>query len=308
MIFAMNMTRLYLTSYATERFRCVQQDLNASAIKFGIPNILSYNESDLHASEFYLQNKTLLDEVCGAGYWAWKPYFILRAMEHLLEGDILFYCDAGSMFINSPAPLIDICMGHPQGMILFDARPLTNRQFTKRDCFVRMNCDEEKYWNANKVIATILVLRKCPYALGVIREWLTYCCDRAMITDDPNTCGLEDLTGYLQHRWDQAILSVLAAKHSIETFRLPMFWGNYLKLPQFRVPGEHVASPWHMVPEITGYSRKPQENSPYGTLFITNRLPNMVGKKPLLMPIKSRQASFPRRCLSWVRRHLTLTA
>jgi len=273
--------RVYLTSYATERFAKVQQDLNISAIKNGICNIITYQESDLKKSDYYQKNRSILDEVCGAGYWAWKPYFILEALHHLEENDILFYCDSGSAFLQSPMPLIKLCEEHSQGMILFDARPLTNRQFTKRDCFVKMECDTKEYWNAKKVIATLLVVKKTDFSQYFLQEWLRYCQDRAAITDDPNECGLDNLEGYLQHRWDQAILSVLAGKYNIETFRNPTFHGNFLKIPEYRVKNELITSPYYLPPNVSSYSSTPQINSPYGTIFEINRLPNYLGKQPL---------------------------
>jgi hypothetical protein len=276
------MPRVYLASYATERFEAVRNELNGSAKQFGISDILSYSKSDLDTSDYYQRNKSILDEVCGAGYWAWKPYFILESLEQLTEGDVLFYCDAGSIFEDSPEPLIRLASQQPQGLILFDARPLKNRQFTKRDCFVRTGCDKREFWDANKVIATILVIRKCSFALTFLNEWLHSCQDRAAITDDPNICGKDNLPGYLLHRHDQAILSILAAKHKLETFRNPAFWGNFLKLPQYRVQGEPVVSPFNLVPNIQTYAAKPQANSPYGTIFGVNRQPNLVGK--VLMP------------------------
>lgn len=295
------MPKLFLVSYATDQFQSVRRELNASAIEVGISTTLSYSLDDLHASAFYRENKTILDAVCGAGYWAWKPYFILQAMQQLSEGDILFYCDAGSLFIDSPGPLVDICNSAARGIVLFDTRPLTNRQFTKRDCFVRMDCDQSRYWNANILVAGILVLRKCAPALSFVHEWLTYCCDRAAITDDPNICGKKNLKGFLQHRNDQSILSVLAAKHSLETFRNPTVWGNFLKLPQFRTEGEPVPSPYNLAPSIRGYSDRPLSNSPYGTIFAINRQPNMVGKKPLTVSRSGAHLEARSKVGSWVR-------
>ena len=302
------MPKLFLVSYGTHQFENVRSELNASAIEVGIPrsNILSYSLDDLHASAFYRENKGILDAVCGAGYWAWKPYFILEAMARLDDGDVLFYCDAGSLFAASPAPLIDLCLGSDSGVVLFDARPLTNRQFTKRDCFVCLGCDEAKYWDSFEVIATILVLRKCEFALRFLNEWLGHCRDASAITDEPNTCGKEDLPGFLQHRWDQAILSVLAAKHGLETYRNPTLWGNWLKLPEFRVDGEIVASPYNLIPAIRDYAKLPQENSRYGTIFIINRQPNLAGKRPIVLPKAGAPGKWDRsltlRSARWIRR------
>jgi hypothetical protein len=296
------MARVFLMSYATPNFEVVRQELNATAVQYGISDHISYIEKDLLASKYYQHNKSVLDEVCGAGYWAWKPHFILEALDQLAEGDMLFYCDAGSAFVDSPAPLIRLCTSCPSGLVLFDARPLTNRQFTKRDCFVAMNCDAPNFWESNEVIATILVLRKCATAISIVREWQSYCCDRRAITDDPNILGKPNLRGYLQHRWDQAILSVLAVKHSIETFRNPTVWGNYLKLPEFRVSGELVPSPYDLIPTITGYSDLPQVNSSYGTLFVINRQPNLTGKQKLTVPQQSELMISKSRTLHWLRK------
>jgi hypothetical protein len=298
------MRQVSLTSYATGRFEGVRNELNDSAKQFGITNILSYDENDLFSSDYYRKNKSILDEICGAGYWAWKPYFILRALECLEQGAILFYCDAGSAFISSPAPLAELAAEHPQGLILFDARPLKNRQWTKRDCFVRMDCDKAAFWNSNKVIATILVVRKCGFSIDFIKEWTHYCQDRAAISDDPNECGKDNLRGYVQHRHDQAILSVLASKYRIETFRNPTLWGNFLKLPEFRVAGEPVLSPYGFLPEINTYASSPQENSAYGTIFEINRQPNFMGK-PAWPITRSNPASITARILRRMRTYLT---
>lgn len=32
----------------------------------------------------------------GAGFWVWKPFIILKELEHLEEGDYLLYTDAGA--------------------------------------------------------------------------------------------------------------------------------------------------------------------------------------------------------------------
>jgi hypothetical protein len=136
----------------------------------GISNILSYSTDDLHGSTFYQLNRSILDAECGAGYWSWKPYFILEALEHLKEGDVLFYCDAGTKFVLPPLPLIELCCQSPTGVIVFDARPLTNRQFTKRDCFIRMDYDALQYWDTHEVIASMIVITKCDFRHKLMRD------------------------------------------------------------------------------------------------------------------------------------------
>jgi hypothetical protein len=296
------MAKVYLTSYATESFAVVRQELNTSARSFGITEHLSYSGKDLHTSEYYSRNKSILDETCGAGYWAWKPYFILEALKSLSDGDVLFYADAGSLFVQPTDPLVEICTSQRHGLVLFDARPVTNAQFVKRDCFVRMGCDSPQIWLSPMVMATVLVIRKCDASIALLQEWLSYCTDPAIITDDPSISGMPELTQFLQHRHDQSILSVLAARDAIETYRNPTRWGNYLKMPRFRKEGEEVVSPFGLLPHVNGYSGRPQLNSPYGTIFEINRSPNLFGKRPLPLAAYQEQHSIGVRAIAKLNR------
>ena len=271
--------KIALTSYATGKFLPYQKELNESATRWGIAEIFSYGRGELEDSEFYRENKSILDEPCGAGLWAWKPFFILKALEHLGEGDLLLYCDSGSRIVQDPSPLFKIGTEQPAGLVLFDARPLTNRQFTKRECFVEMGCDREEYWDATKVIATALLVRKCSSSLKMIEEWQGFCRARAAIANERVHPEILELPGYIQHRNDQSILSVLAKKYNLETYRNPSHWGDYLKLPAFRVKKEKIKSPFGLPLGIKKYAREPQANSPYGTVFEFNRLLNLEHKE-----------------------------
>lgn len=275
----MNMKSVHLTSYATARFEGVRSDLVESAKRFGFENIHSHDEAELKSTDFYTNNKTLLDEVCGAGFWVWKPFFILQDLEKLKFGEVLFYCDAGCKFLSSPAPLIKIAL--EAELVLFDARPLKNRQFTKRACFTLMACDSPQYHEAHTVIATTLIIKKTQRTVDFIKEWLSFCINPRIVDSSRHQTDLPELSGFLQHRCDQAVLSLLACKHKINTFRNPSKWGNYLKPLSFRVTGEYVGSPYGLPPKIKTYAKQLQENSPYGEILEFNRLPNMLGKQPL---------------------------
>jgi hypothetical protein len=274
--------KVSLVSYSSGKFIPFHAELNTSARRWGISRIFNYGREDLEKTNYYQVNRAILDEPCGGGYWAWKPFFILEALSQLEDGDILFYVDAASLFVADPAPLIELAATQPDGLVLFDARPLTNRQFTKRDCFVRLGCDSREFWDAKKVIATLMVIRNCETARAFLSMWLKFCQDRVAISNDPSSN--RELRGFIQHRSDQSILSVLAAQHRLETFRNPTLWGNFLKMPAHRIPGEQVVSPYGLPLGIKGYSTQPQTNSDYGTLFLINRLPNMEHKKPFFRP------------------------
>ena len=90
-----------------------------------------------------------------------------------------------------------------------------NKDWTRRDCFVFMNCDEEDYWDSNQLEAGISFWRVCDESKKIISEWLEYACDRRIISDDDNVGGKDNFPSFQEHRWDQSILTNLAIKHGL---------------------------------------------------------------------------------------------
>lgn len=54
-----------------------------------------------------------------------------------------------------------------------------------------------------------------------VEEWLRYCRDERILTDIPNESGYPNLTGFVDHRHDQSVLSLLAEKYHINLYRKP---------------------------------------------------------------------------------------
>lgn len=278
---------VHLINYATDNFLKYQAELNESARKYGINSIFSYTQQDLINTEFYEQNKEILMLARGAGFWLWKPYFILKTLYQLNNDDILIYADSGSLFLDSPEVLIDICRKNQTGIVAFDAYPLTNSQMTKRDTFINMNCDDSSYASAPHVIATVILFKKTEFVLKFVEEWLGFCKVRSSITDEENINGKPNYPDYVLHQGDQPIFSLLIKKYNIETYRNPSKWGNFLKLTEFRVKKELVCYPYYVKKIKMGYSKNPYKNSPYGTIFEFNRA-RVVPKRTIWQKIKSR--------------------
>jgi hypothetical protein len=49
----------------------------------------------------------------------------------------------------------------------------------------------------------------CPVDRRFVWTWLDYCADPRGLTDHPNELGPPDLPGFIEHRHDQSVLSVL---------------------------------------------------------------------------------------------------
>lgn len=161
--------------------------------------------------------------------------------------------------IKSLNPLFEIC-NRQDGIMLFRTHRQLNKKWTKRDCFVLMNCDSPKYWNAEQLMASFSIYVNNERNRNFVEKWLYYCCNKNIVTDIPNICGLDNFPEFKDHRHDQSILSLLAVKYKIEIFRNPSQNGNRFKMKKFRHPGE-----------TAHYSLKPYTNSPYDTLLNHHR-------------------------------------
>lgn len=217
-----------LVNYATEAFAKSQARLNASAYRCGIDEVIAYNEEWLRSTPFYEENKRILEQGRGAGYWIWKPYIILDALLGAGPDDIVVYCDSGAEIIGPLNPLFEVCRKQG-GIVLFNQVYYKNKAWTKRDCFVLMDCDEPEYWDGDQVQAAFCLFMNNERNVSFVAEWLYYCCDEQIVTDTDNVCGLDNFPEFTDHRHDQSVLSLLAVKHGIELYRNPTQFGDEFK-------------------------------------------------------------------------------
>lgn len=261
--------KTHLLSFACSKYRKSQKLLAHSGIEAGIDVIWSYTRRHLKETVFYDENRSILDAARGSGNWLWKPYYINATLDLLDEGDILIYSDAGITLTSDLSALFEICEKN-SGILLFHAHyddygapgPCVNSRWTKRDCFVLMDCDTPEFWHARHLDASFQIYRKTPLSRKFTAEYLSWCLNPDILTGSANKSGKENLPGFIAHREDQSVLSLLSVKYKLEIFRHPSQYGNHLKLPGFRSTGEPLLKP---------YSDQPYLNSPYPTLINHHR-------------------------------------
>lgn len=208
-----------------------QNSLNASAKKHGFTGAISY--TDLNKQwDFVKKYKDITKETRGFGFWQWKPLIILDAMNQVKDGDIVAYIDSGNTIINNLDSIFTLC--DEREIILFDNRDGNyqhtthkNINWTKRDCFVLMECDEEKYYNAPQIDASYQFYKKTDRVMSFLNEYNSYCSNENIISDLPNITKA-NLPEFIDHRHDQSILSLMAVKYNIPLLPEPSEWGNYL--------------------------------------------------------------------------------
>lgn len=290
---------LSLLTFSNSTYAFSKRMLVKSAKKHGIPIVYSYSDNDFSKTTFYQNHLSITTQARGAGYWIWKPYYILEHLRKANEGEILVYCDSGIKLIDSLDPLLQVfnekCGG--KGIMLFHnyqgaaylpvgmeqssfnqtVECRKNKYWAKRDVFVLMDMDEPRYWDSPQLEGCFGIFKKTDFSLAFVEEWLNWCSNEQILTDLPNSQGKENFSPFIMHIHDQVILSLLAEKYRLELFRCASQYGNHMKQEEHRVQGEFLLLP---------YNSQPPLNSPYATLLDHHRTKKLPFPKQQVLDIK----------------------
>lgn len=208
---------IYVCSFGSAGYEHSLDVLRHTALTIGgADRVIVYTEDDLEPL------KRRLPEFAGQkrGYmlWAWKPYVILQTMTKFATGpnDVVVYCDACTTFTGPIAPHLDLLREDP--IVLFrlgeyKKHGYLNKFWTKRDCFLAMDCDEPAFHDCYQLNAAVQMYRASPEALTFLESYQAFCWNvRAMddIYRAPN------LPGFRDHRHDQSVLTNLHVIHAAD--------------------------------------------------------------------------------------------
>jgi hypothetical protein len=200
----------------------------------------------------------------GCGFWAWKPFIILEAMNHCQQGSTLIYSDAGVEFINNVSHIIERM---DQDIFLF-GNNWEHAHWCKRDVVEAVwpvtrgdwyqHCstgqvgmtDDAAYvdltWSrfGKQCQASVIFFRVSDYSRGFVAEWLAFCLARYgpsgsewryLIDDSPSYAP--NHPEFREHRHDQAILTTMAYRERIKLHYWPAMYNDgvfaYKKLPEY---------------------------------------------------------------------------
>lgn len=205
---------IYLVSYAhgNEVFFQNQNALAQSALNRGIDFTFNYRKSHID-KDFYEKNKAILDEKAGAGYWLWKPYVILKALEETPEGSIIVYADSGSIFTGSIMPILKHLEEHDGVLYRYseEAFATTDKIVDPQVAEELKATDFQDFKTKKHLWAGFMVLRNCAATKEFIKQWLELC-------QNPNF-----LKGYGKgwHLHDQALFNIMFLKKPEKLIALP---------------------------------------------------------------------------------------
>jgi hypothetical protein len=189
--------------------------LSESAERSGFDAVECLGVNSIDGTEFARHNSAILSLKRGGGYWVWKAHLIRERVKQLDHGEVLLYSDAGRsgyyQLTRFPKRLLEQTASSEQGFLTGVAIPHLNltAQWTKRDCLKIMGADTPEMYEKPLVQTTWSIWTKTQPALDFLDAWLHYSEDARCITDAPNTLGDENLPGFIDHRHDQSISSIL---------------------------------------------------------------------------------------------------
>lgn len=214
--------KVYLCNYATPNFEKSQDRLNNSASEY-VDKIYSWSPKWLKDLGYYEKNKALFDNKKGGGFYAWKPCVVYETLRIMKDGDILFYCDSGIEILRD---INDLIHKFDKDFFFFK-NPTKGKNFTKRDCFISMECDNKKAYDSNHVVAGFIGIRKSKDTMEFIEQWMNICQVPHLINDDKSGMA-EELKSFIQHTHDQSILSLLVFKNNIKSYPITVNKGSSL--------------------------------------------------------------------------------
>ncbi|MBP7189727.1 MAG: hypothetical protein KA998_00565 [Rickettsiaceae bacterium] len=200
--------RNWLISFAGgEVHESNQNYLHSASINRGFKVIIDYGINDVDKT-YIKKHKEIFSQKRGSGYWLWKPYIIDKTLTMMNYGDILFYVDSGVVILENTDFFTDKMDEDKSDILLFKSFH-KNRRFTKRDTYSMMGADE-KYAQHPQFGATIVIVRKTDRSIKFIKEWMRYCENPKLLTDEPSK--KEEYPDFIEHRHDQSILTMLYYK------------------------------------------------------------------------------------------------
>lgn len=230
------MNRILIT-FGGSTYDHITEKTVAAVPSLGADKLWVYDDRWLLATDFYQMNEWLWQHKGvgnptggrGFGWFCWKPFIILHALEHVSDGDIVMFLDADTYPVADFNVLYHECHkigGHMAFMATARTGPLRNADWNKRDCFIVMAQDYPKYHDAGTAVARFMLFQKGPWHVKqFLMEWLAYCLNPSAQTFEPSQIkpeypsGAVDVPGFREHRTEQAIYTNLCHKYGRKLYR-----------------------------------------------------------------------------------------
>ena len=234
--------RIFLT-FTDSRMKAARERIckQAKALNF-YSEVIAASERSLDRPFRRRYQAILNSQHKGYGYYIWKPQIVKQVLASLQEGDLLHWLDAGShlnptglwrleeyfqLAQSAPLGFLGFENKAPNGPLLYDGRPLPDNSeylLTKGDLLDWFNVRHRPEISRSQQIgATTFIVRKCKESVAFVDEWNQVFADRLHLIDDSPSIAPNE-AGFICHRRDQSILSILAKLHQVQTVSVFECW------------------------------------------------------------------------------------
>lgn len=228
-----------------------QNALNLSTLNRGIDHLHTYRRCHMD-KDFYVQHQPILTQKRGAGYWLWKPYFILKTMDMYPDNAIIMYADSGVIFSKDIELLLKDLSSHDR-ILVSQGKSAPLKRHLKREAQEKLAITENSpVLKGENIWGFFLVLKNTKENRDFIEKWLTLCCDGDLLTDHPFDQARQ-ANAFEYHQHDQSLLSVVLAQQN-QVFRsktkiIPknILRNSYGLHNVHRHPEQEWTSPWFII-------------------------------------------------------------
>ena len=171
---------------------------------------IRFNNEFIYSLPYYKDHLDVLEEVSFG--FAFRVICFYETMKKLEDGDVALFVDSNHVIQSDPTIFYDTARKYQ-----FFVRDhiwvyYPQKDWTNRDMFVNMGCDEERFWNAPQIQGSIFGVMKNDFTDKFVKEWLDYSLRKEVMFGENR---YENFPSFKTHRHDQSIMSMLVEKYHI---------------------------------------------------------------------------------------------
>lgn len=238
------MVQIYWTTFADSRLRRTRLRISRQAAAMKVfAACFPWDERDFDEEFLGRVGGFIASNPKGYGYWVWKPYILMRTLSLIPEGAFLLYTDAGCSLSRHGVPrLLDyLAMLESAGrdVLAFQMDLLPEGHWTKMDVCTRLGYTTPAELETGQCMATAMVIRNSTGGRGFVKRWASLVeGDTSLIDDTPSE--IPNAPGFIQHRHDQSVFSILAKQLPAYIIPDETWWPGGVWRPEFPVHATRI--------------------------------------------------------------------
>jgi hypothetical protein len=149
----------------------------------------------------------------GFGFWIWKAFIILKELEKINDGDIVFYADAGciidSSHINNINNAFNTLINDEDFITHICGYDCTEQKYCKKDVLDYFNISSEDFLKSPQIETNVIIFKKSDKIYNFVKNWYEIVISNNYHFADDTPSINKNYDEFVEHRYDQSILSIL---------------------------------------------------------------------------------------------------